>query len=753
MLRRLFLFSFLLHSTLAQKPAVPHHHPIAPHQPVVPNPIPVKKWSTLSGNEPLVIARGGFSGLFPEGTEKAIELSQDISIFLCNLQLTNDGGAFCVTGATLDNSTTIEMFDPKQKTYNINGRDVQGHFSTDYSGVQIENDVKMTQAIFSRPDFFDGVFPVANVDALLSTKTPPKFWLNVQNAGFYTQYGKKAVEVVLEILRALPVDFVSSPDIGFLKSIARQPNKATKVVFQLLNAMDVEPQTKQPYGIIIKDLVAIKSFASGIMVPKEFILPVKPDKYLGLPTTLVADAHKLGLEVYASGFANDLFSSYSYNYDPTAEYLQFIDSRDSVDGVVTDFPTTASNAIGCFAHNNTLPKKGPTLIISSNGSSGVYPGSTDLAYQQAITDGADIIDCSVQMTKDGIAFCANTIDLLEISTALPKFMARSSSVPELQPKNGIFSFDLTWTEIQTLKPQMVNPFGNEFQRNPANKNNGKFVTLPEFLDLAKTKAVFGILIHIQNAAYLASKKGLDIVGAVTAALSNATFDKQATQQVFIQSDDSSVLSKFKDIPSYKRVLLIENIIDDIPVQTVEEIKKYAEVVNIPKLDVIKGSNSLLIGLTNVVKELKGANLTVFVHILKNEYLSLAFDFWSDPNVEIATYMELVDGIVTEFPATAYRFMKSPCSDPNHGLAILPAHPGDLLTMAPDLLKPKDEPPRTLQVADVVDPPLPPVINLAKAEPPAAPTPPPPASGVRAYGANSVISLVAVLVVEMFYAGH
>lgn len=129
------------------------------------------------------------------------------------------------------------------------------------------------------------------------------------------------------------------------------------------------------------------------------------------------------------------------------------------------------------------------------------------------------------MTKDGIAFCANTIDLLEISTALPKFMARSSSVPELQPKNGIFSFDLTWTEIQTLKrknflttlahiklqlfnnelkwyifpfsAQMVNPFGNEFQRNPANKNNGKFVTLPEFLDLAKTKAVFGILIHIQ----------------------------------------------------------------------------------------------------------------------------------------------------------------------------------------------------------------------------------------------------------------
>ncbi|MCI02708.1 glycerophosphoryl diester phosphodiesterase family protein, partial [Trifolium medium] len=202
------------------------------------------------------------------------------------------------------------------------------------------------QAIFSRPSFYDGAYPVVNVDSLLSSKTPPRFWLNVQNAAFYTQYGIKAVDNILEILKAYPtIEFVSSPDIGFLRSIAGKTNKA-KVVFQLLNPMDVEATTKQPYGNIIKDLPTIKSFASGIMAPKEFIYPVKPDKYLEPPTSLVADAHKLGLEVYASGFANDLFSSYNYNYDPTAEYLQYLDSVDSVDGVVTDFPATASNAIG-----------------------------------------------------------------------------------------------------------------------------------------------------------------------------------------------------------------------------------------------------------------------------------------------------------------------------------------------------------------------------------------------------------------------
>jgi len=71
--------------------------------------------------------------------------------------------------------------------------------------------------------------------------------------------------------------------------------------------------------------------------------------------------------------------------------------------------------------------------------SGVYPGSADLAYQQAITDGTDIIDFSLQMTKDGIVFRANTADLIAETTVVTKFISRTSNVPELQPKSGIFS--------------------------------------------------------------------------------------------------------------------------------------------------------------------------------------------------------------------------------------------------------------------------------------------------------------------------
>ncbi|CAL5186866.1 unnamed protein product [Lathyrus oleraceus] len=730
MLRSLFLVLMLIHATL----------PISPQTPA-----PAKKWSTLSGNEPLVIARGGFTGLFPEGSSEAIRLSKEISIFLCNVQFTKDAGAFCVTGVKLDAATTIALFDPNQKTYNINGKDVQGHFMVDYTASQIDHNVSMNQAIFSRPSFYDGLSPVLNVDGILSSKTPPRLWLNVQYEAFYDQHGVKLVDKVLELLRHYTIDFVSSPEIGFLRSLSGKVRNKTKFVFQFLNASDVEPTTTLPYGTIVKDLATIRSYASGIMVPKEYIWPVKPDNYLGPLTTLVSDAHKQGLEVYASGFANDFFSSYDYNYDPTAEYLQFIAKDESVDGLVTDFPSTASNSIACFALNNTLPKKGQPLIISNNGASGVYPGSTDLAYQQAIDDGADIIDCSVQMTKDGIPFCSNTADLMADTTAaMTKFMSRTSNIPEIQPNSGIFSFDLTWNEIQTLQPQISTPLGSDFQRNPANKNSGKFVTLTEFLELAKDKAVTGILINIENAAYLASKKGLDIVGAVTTALSNATFDKQATQQVLIQSDDSSVLSKYKDIPSYKRVLLVENEIGDAPKNTVDEIKKYAEAVNLRKTSVVKASGSLLSGMTNVVKEMKDANLTVFVHTLRNEFISLAFDYWSDPNVEIATYIHSakVDGIVTDFPATTSRYLRSPCSDLNNVVTILPAKAGELeSTVLPTLLPPAEAPLPPLEVGNIVDPPLPAVVND---NPPATPSSPPP-SCACANDTNLGLFIVAIIV--------
>lgn len=101
------------------------------------------------------------------------------------------------------------------------------------------------------------------------------------------------------------------------------------------------------------------------------------------------------------------------------------------------------NLLSCFHY------LGNPLVISHNGASGVYPDCTDLAYQQAFEDGADFIDCPVQLTQDGIPICMSSIDLMAVTNAATsKLRSRSSVVPDIQSTSGIFTFNLTWEEIQ-----------------------------------------------------------------------------------------------------------------------------------------------------------------------------------------------------------------------------------------------------------------------------------------------------------------
>ncbi|KAK9947372.1 hypothetical protein M0R45_003001 [Rubus argutus] len=764
MIRCLLFISLLIHSTFAQK---------GPEEPP-----PAKKWLTLNGKEPLIVARGGFSGLFPESSNYANSMAKSLSLIgtalYCNLQLTKDSVGICLSNVLLDNTTTASMLYPKgQNTYKVNGKEVRGWFAIDFTADQLLNNVTLTQNIFSRPNQFDGALTISTVEDVLGSK-PDQFWLNVPFDAFYSEHKISTAAFVQKAMKGAGINYLSSPEIGFLKTMGGKVNRVkTKLVFEFLGPDETEPTTKQKYGALLKNLGMIKSLAAGILVPKEFIYPVTPKNYLEAPTTLVADAHKQGLEVYAKGFSNDVQIPYNYSMDPTAEIQQFVDnSQFSVDGVVTDFPPTASEAIACFSQNKNgrKPYIGSPLIISRNGASGNYPGCTDLAYQRAVDDGTDIIDCSVQMSNDGVAFCLDRIDLNSGTNALSQFMTRSETIPELQPEAGVFSFHLSWSEIQSLKPQLQSPFGTKesVYRNPANKDAGKLVTLNEFLEFAKQKTTTGILINIENAPYLASKAGLDIVGAVTSALKNATFDTQSTQKVLIRSDDTSVLSKFTDVKTYERLLSIKQRIGNAPKQSIDEIKKFADGVTISKDSVILSSEFFISGETNVIKELKAANLSVYIHYLKNEYISLMFDYLSDPITEIATYAKgfKVDGIVTDFPGTASKYMRCPCTDldPKADIPypILPIEPGSLLSLIPpEQVAPAEAPIPPLQATSIVDPPLPPVAakNESNSDSgsdsgsnsgnnaPAAPAPSEKSSALS-NAANRGLSMVAILVFSL-----
>jgi glycerophosphoryl diester phosphodiesterase len=110
-------------------------------------------------------------------------------------------------------------------------------------------------------------------------------------------------------------------------------------------------------------LAEIKAYADGIGPWKPYIVPVKGqlddagnlkdingdgkvdlrDAVSGNPTSLIEDAHKLGLFVHAFTFRNEgRYLASSYRGDPRAEYQQFFGL--GVDGVFSEFPDVAAAA-------------------------------------------------------------------------------------------------------------------------------------------------------------------------------------------------------------------------------------------------------------------------------------------------------------------------------------------------------------------------------------------------------------------------
>ncbi|KFK27133.1 hypothetical protein AALP_AA8G339300 [Arabis alpina] len=683
-------------------------------------------WQTLTGDAPLVIARGGFSGLLPDSSLDAYSFVSQTSVsdavLWCDVQLTKDGIGICFPDLTMMNASNIQDAYPNRKnSYLVNGVTTQDWFTIDFTSKDLRS-VFLIRGILSRSDAFDNNrYTISTVQDVAKQLKPVGFWLNVQHDAFYAQHNLSMSTFLLSVSKTVTIDYLSSPEVNFFRNIgSRFGKKGPKFVFRFLEKDDVEVSTNLTYGSLVKNLTFVKTFASGVMVPKSYIWPVE-SLYLLPHTSFVQDAHKAGLEVYASGFANDFDLAYNYSFDPMAEYLSFVDNGDfSVDGVLSDFPLTASSAVDCFSHlgSNASPQV-DFLVISKNGASGDYPGCTDLAYSKAIKDGADIIDCSLQMSSDGIPLCLSSIDLGEsMDVVQSPFRNRSATVPEIRPLAGIYSFSLSWSEIQTLKPAIMNPYSRDYNlfRNPREKNSGKLVSLSDFLNLAKNStSLTGVLISVENAAYLREKQGFDVVKVVLDTLTKAGYGNATTTttKVMIQSTNSSVLVDFKKQSRYQTVYEVEETIRDILDSAIEDIKKFADAVVIKTTSVFPVSASFTTGQTNLVERLQKFQLPVYVELFRNEFVSQPWDFFSDITVEINSHVTGagINGTITEFPLTAARYKRNQCltrKDPPP--YMIPVQPAGLLTIvSPNSLPPAEAPNPVFTDADVTEPPLPPVI--------------------------------------------
>lgn len=86
----------------------------------------------------MVVAHGGFSGLFPDSSSVAYSLALITSLpdvhLWCDVQLTKDGMGICFRDLRLENSSDImNAYNKGQNEYLVNGVLTKGWFSVDFT--------------------------------------------------------------------------------------------------------------------------------------------------------------------------------------------------------------------------------------------------------------------------------------------------------------------------------------------------------------------------------------------------------------------------------------------------------------------------------------------------------------------------------------------------------------------------------------------------------------------------------------------
>lgn len=106
----------------------------------------------IAGNAPIVIAEGGFSGVFPDSSKNAyvfaLSSTSGDTVLWCNVQLTKDGVGICLRDLLMDNCTSIsQAYRAGKKAYLVNGEEKKGWFPIDYTMSSLQSVICKCQPI------------------------------------------------------------------------------------------------------------------------------------------------------------------------------------------------------------------------------------------------------------------------------------------------------------------------------------------------------------------------------------------------------------------------------------------------------------------------------------------------------------------------------------------------------------------------------------------------------------------------------
>lgn len=354
-------------------------------------------FQTLNGQQPLVIGHRGAAGYLPdhtlEGYLKAIEMGADF--IEPDLVATKDGELIArhepnIT-ATTDVATRPE-FASRRTTRKVDGVDETGWFATDFTLAEIKT-LRAIQPLSDRSAAYNGLYQVPTFREVLNlAKTEGAkrgktigVYPETKHPTYHEDAGLKLEDRLLAVLAEYGYTTKASPVIvqSFETANLKYLRTKTQVrLVQLVDGDDYDFKTgavtfaapfDRPYDwtragktdlfgsmVTPAGLAEIARYADGVGPWKPYIIPAKGtygadgrmkdlngdgavnymDASSATPTTLIADAHRLGLTVHTWTFRNEAKRlTADLRGDPKAEYLLFY--RAGIDGVFSDFADTA----------------------------------------------------------------------------------------------------------------------------------------------------------------------------------------------------------------------------------------------------------------------------------------------------------------------------------------------------------------------------------------------------------------------------
>jgi glycerophosphoryl diester phosphodiesterase len=324
---------------------------------------------------PTVIGHRGAWGYRPEHTLAAYRLGIDLGADVVEQDLisTRDGVLIARNSNELSSSTDVAShpeFAARRTTKTVDGVAYTGWFSEDLTLAEI----KTLRATERTPDIrpgnvrYNGKFQVPTLQEVIDLVRAEGRRLHrrigiypeTKRATYFRSIGLPLEERLIATLRRNGLNHRGADVPVYLQSfepssLQRLDRLSDLPVVQLVDAVG------KPYDFVVAgdprtfaDLVTpaglrwVHRYADIVAVNKDLIVPRDATGHLGSPTTLVDDAHRVGLGVHAWRFANEntfLPADFRRGTDPLAwgdhraEYRLFY--RLGIDGVLTDFPDAA----------------------------------------------------------------------------------------------------------------------------------------------------------------------------------------------------------------------------------------------------------------------------------------------------------------------------------------------------------------------------------------------------------------------------